>query len=74
MPKRRYVLIEGLMLVLIERNVLSVEELTAVVEGAVETKESFIAERRHPGVARVAAGILRVSATASAGRPLAETD
>jgi len=52
-------LIEALMLALIDRNVLSIDDLTAAVDTAVETKKGFIAAGEHPEISAIAAGVLR---------------
>jgi hypothetical protein len=52
-------LLESLMLVLAQRQILSIEDLTDAVENAVETKKAFIAADLHPRIATIAAGVLR---------------
>jgi hypothetical protein len=64
-------LIEGLMLVLLERKLLTLDEVRSVIDTAIETKQGFVDARLHPEISKVAAGVLRrlgnsVSATPEA--------
>jgi hypothetical protein len=52
------VLIESLMLVLMERGVLSREELFDALEAAIETKKGFVDDGVHAEIANLAAGTL----------------
>jgi hypothetical protein len=52
------VLIESLMLVLVERGVLSKDELVDALETAIETKKNLIEDGIHPHIATLAAGTL----------------
>jgi len=67
-------LVEGLMQVLLEKNLLTIQDLQSVIDSAVETKEAFVESGVHPEISNVAAGVLRrlansVAATPAAKRP-----
>ena len=60
-------LIESLMLVLIERRMLTSEQLIAVIESVIATKRQMIVDGEHPEVSAVAAGLLsRIAASLAA--------
>jgi hypothetical protein len=59
-------LIESLMLVLIERGVLTTQELLDAVEGAIDTKRQLAADGVHPEVSAIAAGVLNTMANSLA--------
>ena len=59
-------LIEGLMLILVEQRVLTTQELVEAVENAIATKHQMVADREHPEIASVAAGILSTVANSLA--------
>jgi hypothetical protein len=52
-------LVEGIMLVLLEKQILTLEDLQSVIENAVETKQAFVDADVHPRISNVAAGVLR---------------
>ena len=52
-------LVESLLLVLLQRNVLSRTDIEEAIEVAVETKKNFVDDNVHPAISRVAAGVLR---------------
>ena len=52
-------LMESLLLVLLERGVLSRADLQSAVSIALETKRNFIASGIHPQIATVALGVLK---------------
>ena len=52
------VLIESLMLVLLERGVLSKDELFEALETSIETKKGFVDDGVHAEIAKFAAGTL----------------
>jgi hypothetical protein len=52
------VLLESLMLVLLERGVLSKDELVDALETSIETKRGFIDDGIHAEIAKLAAGTL----------------
>ena len=60
------ILLESLMLVLIERGVLKTPELLEAVEGAIDTKRQLAADRVHPEISAVAAGVLSTMANSLA--------
>ena len=67
-------LVEGIMLVLLEKRLLSLEDLHTVIDSAIETKQGFIETGLHPEISNVAAGVLRrlansVAATNAGKRP-----
>jgi hypothetical protein len=57
-------LIESLMLSLVEQRVLSTQALIEAVENAIATKNQMVADREHPEIASIAAGILNTIAPA----------
>jgi len=59
-------LLESLFFVLIERRLLTVEDLVAAVEAAIATKRQMVEEHVHPQVAAVAAGVLSTMANSFA--------
>ena len=59
-------LIECLMLSLVEQRVLTTQELVEAVENAIATKHQMVADREHPEIASVAAGILSTLANSLA--------
>src|ERR1700738_3967011 len=59
-------LIECLMLSLLEQRVLTANELVEAVENAIATKHQMVADREHPEIASVAAGILSTLANSLA--------
>jgi hypothetical protein len=62
-------LLESLMLILLQRRVLSPADLQDAIDAAVETKEHLAQEGRHPEIAEVAAGVLRrIGNSVAAGR------
>jgi hypothetical protein len=63
-------IIESLARMLIERNVLSVEDVIDTFETAIETKHTLAAEGVHPEISSLAAGILSTIANSlAASRP-----
>jgi hypothetical protein len=63
-------LIECLMVQLVERGVLSVDDLLETIETTLETKRVLEHEQHHPEISRVAAGVLsRMANSVAAGRP-----
>ena len=52
------VLLECLMLTLVEQGVLTNQQLVETVEAALRTKGQMVADREHPQIAGVAAGVL----------------
>lgn len=52
-------LMESLLLVLLERKVLSRADLMTVVSEAVDTKRNFIESGAHPHIATIACGVLK---------------
>ena len=52
-------LMESLLLVLLEKGVLSKKDLLGTVEVALETKRKFIESGIHPEIAKVALGVLQ---------------
>jgi hypothetical protein len=54
-----FMMMESLMLVLLDRKVLTLEDLTSAIETVIETKQGFVLEDRHPRIAEIAAGALR---------------
>ena len=51
-------LIECLMLTLVERGVLTTQQIIGTVEVALSTKRQMVADRQHPEIAAVAVGVL----------------
>jgi hypothetical protein len=51
-------LIESLMLHLVERGIVSSDELVEVIETAVEAKRELVKAGVHPHIARIAQGVL----------------
>jgi hypothetical protein len=51
-------LIECLMLTLVERGVLTTQQIIGTVEVALMTKRQMVADREHPEIATVAVGVL----------------
>lgn len=68
-------LIEGLMQVLLERKLLTLDELRSIMDNAIETKQAFVDTRVHPEISTVAAGVLRrLGNSISATREARHTD
>lgn len=54
-----FMMMESLMLLLLDRKVLTLQDLTDALETVIETKQGFVLEDRHPRIAEIAAGALR---------------
>jgi hypothetical protein len=68
-------LIEGLMQALLERKLLTLDELRSIVDNAIETKQAFVDARVHPEISTLATGILRrLGNSISATREARHTD
>jgi hypothetical protein len=62
-------LVECLMLVLMEKKVVPIEDLVDAVETAIEAKQELIRDRSHPEIASIAAGVLsKIANSLAAGR------
>jgi hypothetical protein len=59
-------LIESLTRLLIERHLLSLEDVIETFETAIETKRQMTAEGKHPEVSRLAAGVMAMVANSLA--------
>jgi hypothetical protein len=59
-------LVESLMLVLIEKGVLTTQQIIAAVEGAIETKRQMADDGEHARISTVAAGVLSTMANSLA--------
>jgi hypothetical protein len=65
------VMLECLMLKLIERGVLSADEIVEALETAIDTKRILAAEGVHPQIGKVAAGaLIRVANSVAAASPI----
>jgi hypothetical protein len=63
-------LIECLMLTLVERGVLTTQQIIGTVEVALSTKRQMVADREHPEIATVAVGVLtRLANSLAASKP-----
>jgi hypothetical protein len=51
-------LLECLMVTLVNRRVLTMDEIVAAVEAAIATKRQMVDDREHPQIAAIAAGVL----------------
>ena len=66
-------LIECLMVKLVDRGVLSMDELIETVETTLDTKRSMVHDKVHPEIAHVAAGVLtRLANSLRASTPRGE--
>ena len=64
-------LLESLLLLLIDRRVVSLEAIVEAVDATIETKLGFVRENNHPDISRVAAGILvGITNSVTASRPV----
>ncbi len=52
-------LMESLVQILLERGLVTLQEIQSAVESAIETKEGFVQSNLHPHISTVAAGVLR---------------
>jgi hypothetical protein len=61
-------LLESVLIALVDKGVLSVDEVVTAVENTVETKRQMVAEGEHARISAVAAGALTLIANSMASR------
>jgi hypothetical protein len=59
-------LIESLMLILIEKRVLTPQQMIAAIESAIATKRQMVQDGEHPDISAMAAGVLSTMANSVA--------
>ena len=66
-------LLESVMRLMVEKQLLSISELTEEMETAIDTKRTMVSDNRHPEIARLAAGVLaRIANSLAATNPVSE--